>query len=587
MTVPNKVAILNPSMAATLAGRDISRFSSSNTQYSSSSTEYHNKIYSNGRIDSSYEYQFSGSSGATATHTDYYGQWWIQNSGQSNGAYWADVAIYWYQSTDPKAIGTSQVIRISTVNGQDFTLGGSDYGSALITDASGSGNDVIDSSTTNTMGPTLLGKDGDDTLIGNDTHADNLFGGSGNDTLDGKGSDDILCGQLGNDTLNGGSGTDLALYFGDATKFTVTRTAGTTDRYTVVGPEGTDQLIGIEYIQFGDTNPVAIESLVSVAPVDTTAPTAIAFSPIGDASGVAVASNIVITFSEAVVKGAGNIVLKTAAGTTIATYDAATSPNLSISGNILTINPTTDLGYGTAYKLELAAGTIKDLAGNGYAGTASYAFTTLAVLETGKTLTGTVANESFTSGVGNDAIDGGAGTDTVTFTGTRAAHTITKTSTGWTVSSLADGSDILQNVERLQFSDGTLALDISGTAGQAYRIYQAAFNRTPDAGGLGFWIKNMDGGVDLKSVAQGFVDSAEFKTLYGANPTNAQLVSKMYDNVLHRLAEQGGFDFWVGVLDRHDASVAEVLAAMSESAENIAALVGVIGNGFTFTAYGG
>jgi len=204
-----------------------------------------------------------------------------------------------------------------------------------------------------------------------------------------------------------------------------------------------------------------------------------------------------------------------------------------------------------------------------------------------KVLNGTSANESFTSGSGNDTIDGGGGTDTVIFTGNRADHTVTKTATGWTVSSTADGTDTVTNVERLKFADSTFALDVSGTAGQAYRIYQAAFNRAPDSSGLGFWISAMDQGYSLNAVAQGFVDSPEFKTLYGTSPTNAQIVSKMYDNVLHRTPDQGGYDFWLGVLNRGDATVAQVLAGMGESAENQAALVGVIGNGFSFIPSGG
>ena len=64
------------------------------------------------------------------------------------------------------------------------------------------------------------------------------------------------------------------------------------------------------------------------------------------------------------------------AGAIVATYDAATSANLSISGSTLTINPTTDLSPGTAFKVEFDAGSVKDLAGNSFAGTTSHNFTT-------------------------------------------------------------------------------------------------------------------------------------------------------------------------------------------------------------------
>ena len=122
--------------------------------------------------------------------------------------------------------------------------------------------------------------------------------------------------------------------------------------------------------------------------------------------------------------------------------------------------------------------------------------------------------------------------------------------------------------------------------GQTYRVYKAAFNRTPDLGGLGCWIRGMDGGISLNAVAQGFVNSAEFKTVYGASPTNAQIDTRFYDNVLGRAADSGGYNYWLGILDSGQASVAGVLAAFSESSENQAAVIGVIGNGILFTPYG-
>ena len=195
-------------------------------------------------------------------------------------------------------------------------------------------------------------------------------------------------------------------------------------------------------------------------------------------------------------------------------------------------------------------------------------------------------NDTVDGGAGNDTLNGGAGTDTAGFAGNRANYTISKTSTGGTVSSTAEGLDTLANVERLKFADAAIALDTSGVGGQAYRVYQAAFNRTPDLGGLGYWMSVMDGGASLKAVAGGFVGSAEFKAVYGVSPTNAQIVTRLYDNVLHRPGDTGGYNFWLGVLDRRDGTVADVLAEFSESAENQAGLIGVIGNGFPYTPFG-
>ena len=115
-----------------------------------------------------------------------------------------------------------------------------------------------------------------------------------------------------------------------------------------------------------------------------------------------------------------------------------------------------------------------------------------------------------------------------------------------------DGRDAVVNIDRLQFADLNLALDTAKgeIAGSAYRIYKAAFDRTPDAGGLGFWINAMDDGASLTSVAAGFINSPEFKQLYGANVTDRDFVTKVYNNVLDRNPDQSGYDFWLGAMGR-------------------------------------
>ena len=216
---------------------------------------------------------------------------------------------------------------------------------------------------------------------------------------------------------------------------------------------------------------------------------------------------------------------------------------------------------------------------------------------TAKNLTGTSANESFTTGTGNDTIDGGGGTDTVVFTGTRVEHTIVKTSSGWTLSSTADGTDTLSNVERLKFSDSGLALDLTAanSAGGIYRLYGATFNRTPDLAGLGYWIDQADKGKSAVAMAVDFTYSAEFQTLFatkitdnyatGANITN--LVTGFYTNVLHRAPDAAGRDWYADQIATHQKTVGQVLAEISDSPENVAQLAGVIANGVVYTPWGG
>jgi len=119
-------------------------------------------------------------------------------------------------------------------------------------------------------------------------------------------------------------------------------------------------------------------SASGTAVTDTTDPTVISFSPADEANTVAVGSNVVLTFSEGIQRGTGTINLKTAAGTLVESFDAATSGRLSLSGSTLTLDPTASLANGTGYRVEFGAGTVHDLAMNDYVGTTNYNFTTVA-----------------------------------------------------------------------------------------------------------------------------------------------------------------------------------------------------------------
>lgn len=201
---------------------------------------------------------------------------------------------------------------------------------------------------------------------------------------------------------------------------------------------------------------------------------------------------------------------------------------------------------------------------------------------------GTPGNDKFHSSAGTYHTDGGHGIDILQYVGKRANFTVTKSGVSAVVTdkSGAEGVNHLDNFERLVFPDGAIALDVTGNGGQAYRLYQAAFNRTPDADGLGYWISVLDHGVSLSTVADGFMNSNEFQNIYGVHPTNTQLVTRFYENILHRQPEKTGLDYWVGILDSKAASAVQVLASMSESAENQEGVATIIGNGFAYTPYG-
>lgn len=194
---------------------------------------------------------------------------------------------------------------------------------------------------------------------------------------------------------------------------------------------------------------------------------------------------------------------------------------------------------------------------------------------------GTALNDSFSSTYRDESFNGLAGIDTLQYTRAGSGYSWQKDTSGagWVIRSVSDGVDRVVDVERIKFSDKTIALDIDGNAGQAYRIYQAAFDRKPDNSGLKYWISQIDGGSSLENVANAFIGSQEFQYKYGNNLSNGEFVTKIYNNVLHRNPDQGGYDYWLSQINSGSMTKAAVLAGFAESAENKAALIGVIGNG--------
>lgn len=207
---------------------------------------------------------------------------------------------------------------------------------------------------------------------------------------------------------------------------------------------------------------------------------------------------------------------------------------------------------------------------------------------TANTLAGGAGDDMLVGLGGGDTLDGGAGVDVAGYAGVRANYTVNASAQGVSVSGGGmSASDALRDVERIAFADAMIAVDVDGVAGKAFRLYQAAFDRVPDASGLGFWISLMDKGTSLGTVAQGFMYSGEFIGKFGAHPDAQAFVGKLYQNVLHRAGEPSGLAFWTGLLESGALSMADVLIGFSESPENQAQVIGSVQHGIVYTPWQG
>jgi len=112
---------------------------------------------------------------------------------------------------------------------------------------------------------------------------------------------------------------------------------------------------------------------------DTTPPTVLSFSPLDNATGVNINANLIIHFSENVVAGTGNIVIKKTSDNSTVETIAANDANVTVAGSYVTINPAASFDFSTGYYVQIAATCFKDLSANYYVGisnTTTWDFTT-------------------------------------------------------------------------------------------------------------------------------------------------------------------------------------------------------------------
>jgi len=196
-------------------------------------------------------------------------------------------------------------------------------------------------------------------------------------------------------------------------------------------------------------------------------------------------------------------------------------------------------------------------------------------------------NDTSTTRAPETTLRAPAGQSKIAFSQPVSSAVISQDSSGsWTVTLPGGTSNRLEGYKRVEFADKTVALDTEAVGGQAYRVYKAAFNREPDQGGLGYWIAQMDSGMNMVEVAARFIDSNEFRSIYGNNPSDAVFLTRVYQNVLGREPEPAGYNWWLNELRTNpEKTRAKVLADFSESAENKAGVSSLISAGVVFQPY--
>ena len=190
---------------------------------------------------------------------------------------------------------------------------------------------------------------------------------------------------------------------------------------------------------------------------------------------------------------------------------------------------------------------------------------------------------------GGSTINGGTGVDTVILSGTAssAAH-VTKDNNGVThITMPSQGNTDLTGVERIQFTDGTLALDTGPNSAvrQAYSLY-SLLGRPPDKAGLGYWINALEtGSMDTLGIVDSFLNTSEYSDAHGGNKgyslANTTNVTALYRDLLHREPDQLGLWYWTS----NGFNLRTIVSAFLE-AEEFKTIIGAsLNDGVFYTPY--
>jgi serralysin len=162
-------------------------------------------------------------------------------------------------------------------------------------------------------------------------------------------------------------------------------------------------------------------------------------------------------------------------------------------------------------------------------------------------------------------VNGVEGFDTVIFNAMRWPATVS-TQDGRSEVTYTGHYAVLTEVEALKFIDGTLTVDLNSSTAKIVPMYDTTLDRGHDAGRLKTWVGSLNGGMSLKDIADGFMQSNEFKSKYGS--LDDTVVKQLNVNVLGREGETSDVEAWIGGL-KGGMSRAEIVTGFSESAENV------------------
>jgi len=172
---------------------------------------------------------------------------------------------------------------------------------------------------------------------------------------------------------------------------------------------------------------------------------------------------------------------------------------------------------------------------------------------------------------GNDTLIGKENIDTAVFSSHSAEYAIHNNPDGtWTVAHKnngPDGTDTLISIERIRFSDISIALDLDGYAGITAKILGAVFGQEAVSSNkiyAGIGLNLLDDGMPYEALMKLAIETA-----LGAEATDhTAVVDLLYENVVGTAPSAADRAYYVGLLDSRVHTVASIGVMAADTALN-------------------
>lgn len=203
--------------------------------------------------------------------------------------------------------------------------------------------------------------------------------------------------------------------------------------------------------------------------------------------------------------------------------------------------------------------------------------------DSGLARTGSAARDRLRGGDGADTLDGQGGVDTAVYFGSRSDFSVNRAASGdvavQRTAAPAD-ADTLRQVERIEFRDGNVALDLDGAAGQVARILGAVFGAAAvgnrEYAGIGLSLADRGTSeLDLMQLA--------LQVRLGT-ASNETVVRVLYENVVGAPPPDADLQHFKSLLDNGTYSQAAlgVMAAGTQYTADRIDLVGLSAHGLAY-----